>query len=202
MADITSYGLIYHNWGNVLPDLMVLYLVSGVAGEAKMEQQPGRLSRFKEGLFNFIAYFSITFSGIVGVFLADTFFIRNLPDTARYLLWVVAWLLVVGLSFALAWVIGKAFVGLRKLHVRNPPAVTQSAIDQEKPKPEIHSEIQFKTKPEKDQLFILWNQQRELTESLRSLNKQLAGVKAWMAGLFWLIGFFWVFVVIVVMKFL
>ena len=167
-----------------------------------MEQQPGRLSRLKEGFFNFIAYFSITFSGIVGVFLADTFLLRKLPDNARYLLWVVAWLLVVGLSFALAWVIGKAFVGLRKLHVRNPPAVTPSAIDQEKPKPEIHSEIQFKTKPEKDQLFILWHQQRELTESMRSLNKQLAGVKAWMAGLFWLIGFFWVFVVIVVMKFL
>ncbi len=169
-----------------------------------MEQQPGRLSRFKEGFFNFIAYFSITFSGIVGVFLADTFFIRHLSDTARYLIWVVVWLLVVGLSFALAWVIGKAFVGLRKLHVRNPPAVIPSAIEQERPKPEmqIHSEIQFKTRSEKDQLFILWNQQRELTESMRSLNKQLAGVKAWLTGLFWLLGFFWLFVVIIVMKFL
>ena len=167
-----------------------------------MEQQPDRLSRFKEGIFNFIAYFSITFSGIVGVFLADTFLLRKLPDTARYLLWVVAWLLVVGLSFVLAWVIGKAFVGLRKLHVRTSPVVTPSAIELEKPKPEQHSEIRFKTSSEKDQLFILWHQQRELTESLRSLNKQLAGVKAWLAGLFWLMGFFWLFVVIVVMKFL
>lgn len=167
-----------------------------------MEQQPGRMSRFKEGLFNFIAYFSITFSGIMGVFLADTFFIRRVPDTVRYLLWVVVWLLVVGLSFALAWAMGRAFVSLRKLRAQTPPPVVPSVTEQEKPKLEVHSEIRFKASSEKDQLFILWHQQREMTESLRSLNKQFASVKAWLAGLFWLLGFFWLFVAIVVMKYL
>lgn len=167
-----------------------------------MEQQPGFLSRLKEGIFNFLAYFSITFSGIVGVFLVDTFLIRRLPDTVRYLLWVVIWLLVVAVSFALAWVIGKAYQSFRKTLGQKPHAVIPNEIEQEKPKPEEHSEIRFKTRVEKDQLFILWNQQREMTESMRSLNKQLASVKAWLVGLFCVLGLFWLFVIIVVIKFL
>jgi ABC-type multidrug transport system fused ATPase/permease subunit len=202
ITDINGFSLIYHNWGDVLPDLTVLFLVSEIVGKANVEQQPDPLSRIKAGFFNFIAYFSITFSGIVGVFLADIFLIRKLPDNVRYLIWVVVWLLVVGLSFALAWVIGKAFDNLRKLLVRKPTAVIPSDIEQGKPKSEIHSEIRFKTRVEKDQLFILWNQQREMTESMRSLNRQLASVKAWLAGLFCLLSLFWLFVIIVVIKFL
>jgi ABC-type multidrug transport system fused ATPase/permease subunit len=171
-------------------------------GEIKVEQQPGFLSRLKDGIFNFLAYFSITFSGIVGVFLADTFLIRHVSDTVRYLLWVVVWLLVVAVSFALAWVIGKAYQSLSKMVGQKTPAVNPSGIVQEIPKPEEHSEIRFKTRVEKDQLFILWNQQREMTESMRSLNKQLASVKAWMVGLFCVLGLFWLFVIIVVIKFL
>ena len=178
-----------------------MFLVS-VAGEAKVEQQAVAQSRFRDGFFNFLAYFSITFSGIVGVFLADTFLLRKLPDNARYLLWVVSWLLVVGLCFVLAWVAGKTFASVRKLIPQKQPAAGPSGVEQIKPRLEEHSEIRFKASTDKDQLFILWRQQRELKESMRLLNKEIARMMAWITGLFWLTVLFWLFAVIVVMKFL